>query len=156
MLEGDKMIRKLIITLIILLQPCILLGEEVRSVSLISLIANPDKYDSKIVRVEGYLHIKFEDAALYLSKSDADYLNGNNAVWVSFSEKKDINIQPLDRNTKLNKENLDYFDCKYVLLEGTFNKNEHGHMGAYAATLEDVTRIMESTQWYDGKKQLKK
>lgn len=150
------MIKKAIITLVILLQPYILLAEEIQSVSLINLIVNPEKYDLKMVRVEGYLHIKFEDSALYLSKSDADYLNGQNAIWVSFSENKDIKIQPLDRNIKLSKENLGYFDCKYVLLEGVFNKNDHGHMGAYAATLEDITRIMESTQWYDGKKELKK
>ncbi len=150
------MIKKAIIILAILLQPCVLLGEDIQGVSLINLIASPEKYNSKIVRVEGYLHIKFEDCALYLSKSDADYLNGNNAIWVSFSENKDINIQPLDRNTKLTKGNIDYLDSKYVLLEGVFNKNEHGHMGSYAATLDNVTRIMESTQWYDGKKQLRK
>ena len=53
-------------------------------VSIVHLVANPEKYDGKRVQVFGYLHVRFEDSALYLSKDDADHLIGVNAVWVKY------------------------------------------------------------------------
>jgi hypothetical protein len=53
-----------------------------RSISLIQFLANPDRYHGVKVAVSGYLHWRFEDAALYLSKTDADYLNTTNAIWI--------------------------------------------------------------------------
>jgi len=110
------------------------------SVSLIRLIANPGEYDGKFVRVEGYLHNKFEDSALYISKDDADYLIGQNGIWVSYGEKAAVGRT----------------DCKPVLLEGVFNRSGHGHMGMFAGELKSVSRIMELTRWYDGNTELKK
>jgi hypothetical protein len=56
------------------------------SVSIIRLIATPEKYHGKFVRVEGYLHNQFENSAIYLSKDDADHLIGKNALWVWYME----------------------------------------------------------------------
>ena len=111
------------------------------SVSLIRLIATPEAYDGKFVRVEGYLHNKFEDSALYLSKDDADYLVGQNGLWVTYG-------------SVTYKQSL-AADGKPVLLEGTFNKSGHGHMGMFAGELKSVSRVMELTRYYDGKKELK-
>lgn len=121
-------------------------SEDIESIGFIQLLANPAHFHDKKVRISGYLHCQFEDSGLYFSKEDADYLNGKNAVWIDYSN--EIKKQP--------EKNLEYFDCKYVLIEGIFDKNFQGHLGAFAGTIRDVTRIMEDTRWFDGKKKLKK
>ena len=93
-------------------------------VSIVDLLARPDAYDGKPVRVEGYLHDKFEDHGLYMTKEHADYLMGKYGVWVSFRQKS-VALQP-EGKTKTSD-----FDCKYVLLEGVFNKSGKGHMGLF-------------------------
>ncbi len=118
-------------------------------ISIIQLIANPTKYNGFKVSISGYMHIKFEDCAIYLSKTDADYLNGSNALWVSFSD----NINTTTINSK-NKKTLNYFDCKYVRITGVFNMNKKGHMGMFAGTIEFVENILEERQWYDGTREL--
>jgi len=115
------------------------------------LIANPEKYKGKFIRVEGYLHNKFEDSGLYLSKEDADRLNGRNGIWVSYS--KEVLQEPQTKN------GIRYFDCKWVLLEGTFEYTSdlgHGHLEAFSGELKNTSRILEQTQWYNGKRELKR
>jgi hypothetical protein len=119
-------------------------------VSLIQLIADPVKYHDIFVRISGYLHNKFEDSGLYLSKEDADHL-GRNSLWVTYDNKQTINLQGLKKNPSLN-----YFDCKMVLLEGTFNKDSNGHRGMFAGELSHVSRVLELTRWYDGSTDLTK
>lgn len=120
-------------------------------VSIIQLIANPKTYDGSKVRLIGYLHIKFEDCAIYLTKTDADYLNGTNALWVNFND--NVNTRSLDAgdNIKL----LNYFDCKYVRIIGVFNMNKRGHLGLFAGTIDSVESIAEERQWYDGVRELR-
>ncbi len=116
-------------------------------VSVINLIATPEKYNNKYIQVEGYVHIKFEDMALYLSKESADYLNGQNAIWLDFN-KDFLKIEPQ------NYTNLWNFDCKYVLIEGVFDKNDSGHMSSFAGSINNVRRIKVMTRWYNGKREL--
>jgi hypothetical protein len=119
-------------------------------VSLIQLIADPAAYDGKLVRVEGYLHDKFEDSALYLSKEQADFLIGYNAVWVNYVD-KNLSLQGGIKNPQ-----RQYFDCRNVLLEGIFDKKGHGHRGMFSGELKAVNRVLELTRWFDGKTELRK
>ena len=119
------------------------------NVSMISLLSNPLKYHGKRIQIEGYLHLRFEDAALYLSKRDGDFLIGENAYWVSFTKKvkKDI----LNKDSTVD---LSYYDSKYVVIRGIFNYNSSGHLGSFAGALESIDYISESRQWYDGENKL--
>lgn len=117
-------------------------------VSIIQLIATPERYDGKTVRVEGFLHYKFEDSELYLSKDDADHLNGKNGVWVSYTTTERLCLQPDKDWSNRKQRTLSYFDEKWVLLEGTFDMKGHGHMGAASGTLADTYRVLESRRWY--------
>lgn len=113
---------------------------------MVQLLANPGAFHGKVIRVYGYLHVKFEDSCLYLSKDDADHLNGKQSFWISYSET--VELQP--------KQPIEKFDCKFVLIEGIFDKNHEGHMDAAAGGIMKTSRVMEGTRWYDGKKQLTK
>lgn len=126
------------------------------SVSIIRLIADPDAYDGKKIRVEGYLHIRFENNALYLSKEDGDHLMGKNGLWISVDSSVELQAIKKGGGFEVPAEGIKYFDAKYVLLEGIFDKSKLGHLGAYSGTIANVTRIMEQTRWYDGRKELTK
>ena len=41
----------------------------VEQVSILQLIVTPERYDTKKVQVEGFLHLEFEGNALYLSEN---------------------------------------------------------------------------------------
>lgn len=94
--------------------------------SLVQLIGNPDKYDGKFVRVEGFLRLEFEGNALYLHQEDDEHTLTKNAIWV------DASPDMMKKRDRLNK--------KYVLLEGTFDAKDHGHMGFFAGSLHAVRR----------------
>lgn len=118
-------------------------------VSIISLIANPEKYDGKKVRISGFLHVQFEDSAIYLHKDDADHLIGENALWVDYA--KDPSLQPICKEKyDASKLMTKYFNGRYVLIEGVFNMKGRGHMGAFSGTIEDVSRVLEQRKWFDG------
>jgi hypothetical protein len=139
--------------ILVILSGSLLCAEQPQSVSLIQLIATPEKYNGKFVRVEGYLHYKFEDSALYFTKDHADRLDGRNALWVSYASSETIQLQPKE------KDGIKYFDCEWALLEGIFkyeSDHGHGHMGMFSGELKNVTRVMKQRQWYDGKKELKR
>lgn len=99
------------------------------NVSLVKLIANPEKYNGKRIQVIGYLHLEFEGNAIYLHEEDFKRRISANSFWVEFSSK-------LTKKRDLNK-----FNDKYVIIIGTFNVNEKGHMGMFGGTLDDIVRL---------------
>ena len=106
-----------------------------KNTSLIKLISNPENFHGKRIRVTGYLNLEFEGDAIYFN--NIDYENGiyENAVWVNFADKIDI-------DNKLNpSHNLKNFNHKYVSIEGTFNKNANGHMALFAGQIDNIDRI---------------
>src|SRR5438105_13451797 len=88
-------------------------------VSMIQLVAQPEKYHGKFIRVQGFLRLEFEGDALYLHRED--YAKGltKNGVWVDMLENSE--------HMKLN--------MHYVLIEGVFNARDHGHMGLRSGSI---------------------
>ena|ERR1700733_4802215 len=56
-------------------------------VSIISLIAIPERYDKHQVVCIGYLHYRLEDTCLFLSKQDSDHSIHTNGIWLSIYAK---------------------------------------------------------------------
>jgi len=103
---------------------------DARNVSLISLIATPEKFNQKCIWVSGYLHTQFEDSRLYLSKEHADRLFAENSIWVDGAE------------IELN--------AKWVSLRGIFNFNEKNNFLPLVVT----SKVILSEQIFDGSKKL--
>jgi hypothetical protein len=101
--------------------------ESVEDVSLIALIANPGDYDGKRVRVHGFLNLEFEGNALYVGKDSFDAAIFD-AVWI-------------ERPRSLGTAQARALSGRYALVEGTFNAKERGHMGAFAGSLERISRL---------------
>ena len=110
-------------------------------VSLINLIATPERFDGKVVWVEGYMHDQFEDQAVYLSKEDGDHWITSNAIWVVETENTKVEMHPSMINSSKSKKPHFETDHSYVSIIGTFNMGNRGHFGLYAGELNQVSRI---------------
>ena len=129
------------------------LGLRNSRISMSRVLANPSLFDGLEISVSGYLHWRFEDAVLYLTKTDADYLISENAFWIIPS--KDVVLYQIAlKGEKSSNISIEYFDGKYVTITGIFNSTRFGHMGANAGIIVDATRISELRQWYDGRDDL--
>lgn len=98
-------------------------------VSLISLIANPQKFSNQKVTVIGYLHLEFEGNGLYINKEDFKNSISKNAIWVEIGQKHPEN------------GSLSKFIDHYVLIEGAFDDKNQGHMGMMSGSLKNITRL---------------
>lgn len=109
--------------------------EKATSVSFIQLISNPEKFEGKLLRVSGFMHVKPEDIGLYFSKESADYLLGE-SIWISFD------------SSFIKKNSIRLFDAKYVELVGIYDKNERGHISGFQGSLKSVSQIRKLKKWY--------
>lgn len=99
-------------------------------VSMITLIAAPEKYHDKGVHVIGYLNLEFEGNAIFLSELDFENSNTKNAVWLSFSKKADMK-----EIMKLN--------GKFVMIQGIFDRDYKGHMSLFAGSINEIIQVDE-------------
>jgi hypothetical protein len=99
-------------------------GEAPQNVSIVQLLATPEKFNGKFVRVIGFLCLEFEGDAVYLHREDFVHGLTQNALWVDVPEKRD---EALSQH--------------YVLLEGTFDATSHGHMDLFGRAIKNITRM---------------
>lgn len=98
------------------------------NVSLVQLIANPQTFDGKKVRLIGFLRLEFEGDAIYLHHEDYEYGITDNALW-------------LDVPKGMTEQQRHDTNMAYVLCEGVIRASRHGHMGLFAGEISDVTPI---------------
>jgi len=98
------------------------------SISIVQLISNQIEYDGKIVRVIGVGNLAFEGNGVYLSRDDWKYGVTKNGLWISLGEQ----ATPDEIARK--------FNGKYVIIEGTFDMGNTGHMGLYSGAIIEITR----------------
>lgn len=97
-------------------------------VSLIQLIANPEAYDGKTVRIIGFLHLEFEGNVIYLHNEDFRYGLTKNGLWIEI---------PKD----MTKEQMKAVNDQYVICTARFVAKMHGHMGMNSGEVANVTRL---------------
>lgn len=121
-------------------------AKEIEDISIINLIATPERFSGKTVRVTGVIVLEFEGNALYLSAADAERNVFKNAVWLELNyskfgipEKKPSDPEQLKQAKRIAKS-LENMDGKYVLIEGIFDNNSSGHLGLFSGEI-NVTRI---------------
>jgi hypothetical protein len=101
-------------------------AQEPTDVTLVRLIANPEKFDGKLIRVIGFLRLEFEGNVLYLHREDYENAILGDGIWV------DVTSVITKQSATLN--------MNYVLLEGVFSADERGHMGMWSGTIKQVRR----------------
>jgi hypothetical protein len=124
-----KVLVALSIFAVLLITPLVAAGSanpDALHVSIVRLIASPDSFEGKIVRIEGYLHLQFEGQAIYLHKQDYDRALTKNGLWV------DAPVEMLRQMAKMND--------RYVLIDGVFSSKDEGHMGLWSGAVTNITR----------------
>ena len=97
-------------------------------VSIIQLIANPEKYHGKLVQVSGVGNLEFEGDYISLRKDDRKYGASKNALWISF----DTDI--------ISYEEAQQYNGKYVIVRGIFDMYDPGHGSLFSGTIKNVSR----------------
>ena len=100
---------------------------EPQDVSMVQMIANPEKFDGHRVRIIGFVKLEFEGNAIYLHQEDFDHGMTRNGLWLNISE--DIRTRSKE------------FDGHYCLIEGKFNAGAKGHLGMFSGSIEDINRF---------------
>jgi hypothetical protein len=93
-------------------------------VSLVQLIATPEKFDGKIVMITGFAHLQFEGNAIYLHKDDYQYGLHKNGLW-------------LNSNKCRSRDGKNFTDG-YALVIGRFTSAFQGHMNLWSGAIKDV------------------
>lgn len=100
---------------------------EPRNVSMIQLIASPQQYEGVNVRLIAFLNLQFEGDALYLHHEDYDRGIWSNAIGIDLTDSQRSGFVKLSGG--------------YVLVEGIFHAGESGHLGIFAGSIHEVTRV---------------
>jgi hypothetical protein len=101
---------------------------QIPSVSIIQLIANPQRYNGKRIRIIGYLRLEFEGNAIYLHREDYEQEISENAVWIN-------------PPSALTKEQINAVNNGYVICTGVFHGNQHGHMDMFSGEISNINRL---------------
>ena len=96
---------------------------------MISLVANPDRYDGKRLRLIGYLHLEFEGDELCPTAEIQRARDASSCIWIDATPQ----MTPLSD--------------QYVIVEGQFSSWDHGHMGRFSGAIQNVTRAQ---RWWHG------
>ena len=99
--------------------------------SLIELVARPEAYDGKRVRVIGFVNFEFEGNGLYVSREDWEQSILRNGVWIDPPPGFESDSAPSSRQP----------NQRYVIVEGTFHAGRGGHLGMWSGSLGSVTRL---------------
>jgi hypothetical protein len=127
--KGPREMRKILRTFIVALI-CICTtadASELRDVSMIQLIANPQQYDGTPIRLIAFLNLEFEGNALYLHREDFDKSLPSNAIWISLTDQQARGSKKLSGG--------------YVLVEGIFSARDRGHFGMFSGSLQQINRL---------------
>ncbi len=97
-------------------------------VSLIQLIANPQAYEGKTVRIIGFIHLEFEGNVIYLHEEDFRYGLTKNGLWI-------------DTPRDMTPEQIKAVNDHYVICTARFEAKMHGHMGMNSGEVANITRL---------------
>jgi hypothetical protein len=99
--------------------------EEYEGISMIQLIATPEKYNGRKFSVCGFARIEFEATALYHSQGDRKYGLSKNALWLNLGKGRE------DKR----------LDGKLIRVFGVFDAQQKGHKGSYSGGLREIERM---------------
>ena len=102
-------------------------GVVAKAVSLVQLLATPERFEGERVEVKGFCRYAFEEHALYMNREDSDIVNVAGAVWLETGDAqyKDVNDT-------------------YVFVSGVFTTKGGGHLGGWGGVLREI-KVLERT-----------
>ncbi|WP_423146446.1 hypothetical protein [Rubrolithibacter danxiaensis] len=98
-------------------------------ISVIRLIATPEKFDGKTMQVVGFLSMDREAPVIFLHKEDYENYLIENSILIDLS------------SDFIKTKNLKNYDKKYIIIEGTFEMDKRGRFQMWGGTISNITRI---------------
>jgi len=127
-----------IILLCIILGSINIIGSEVEimkktteMVSMIQLLANPEKYDDKPIRVVGFTLVSPMTALIYPSHIDYEHNIGLNAIVLVLDRVEKKSGYIMKKNDKVQRQ--------YSIIEGTFKADKRYRNLTYGGKIENIT-----------------
>ena len=96
-------------------------------VSMISLIATPEKYQNKKITTLGYVSLGFEANGIYVHQEDVNQNLLINGLWLDSEKRGTFDV--------------DKVQGKYCIIEATFRSDKKGHFGMWSGTLTEIKRL---------------
>ena len=109
-------------------------------VSLINLIATPEKYHNKEVSFSAYVTVEFEDMSICLTEHT---LSSKECLWLDIKPPQGTTGQDVGRYKAIEVA-WRYVNRQVVSVQGTFDKDNTGHLGGWSGAVKNVT-------WVNGK-----
>ena len=108
-------------------------------VSIIQLIATPEKYHGQKITVTGYATFEFEQNSICLLESR---MSASECLWIRLESPNALTAandlsQPNDSVSALNR-----FNKRVILVRGLFDMNNHGHLGLYTGAIDQITQVI--------------
>lgn len=107
------------------------------SVSLINLIATPERYDGKLVFVTGYASIGLENMSLCPFKHTA---STKDCIWLNIDSGPYATDEDMRRYNAKEKV-WEKFNGKIVSIRGTFDKKDTRHLGMWSGAIKDIVEV---------------
>ncbi|MDB6079448.1 MAG: hypothetical protein JWO82_3195 [Akkermansiaceae bacterium] len=98
-----------------------------REVTFAELLLDPQVYHGKRVRLTGYYHGEFEGSCFREKAEGAG--DWKRTIWLGGA------------SVHANPDQIDEVNDDYIIVEGTYSFEDKGHMGMFAGSLCDCTRI---------------
>jgi hypothetical protein len=107
------------------------IGYGATTVSLITLLSNPERFDGKELRTEGYFVAHDSTLYIYPYSEDARYLSFTNCFVIETTKNTDF----ADAQTYARANH------HHVVLQGYFSASDRGDMGAYAGSFHQIAEL---------------
>jgi hypothetical protein len=108
--------------------------QEYLPVSIVNLLAAPERYNGRAVAVSGFVSLKFENEALYFHREDWQRGLTRNAVWLVMNP----NLRSTTKRS----------DRRYAKVQGVFSSAQAGHGGLFGGAV--TVDALETTTAEDG------
>jgi hypothetical protein len=103
------------------------------NLSMVNLIATPERFDGEMVQVRGYIHMEAGYDGIYMHEDDYKNKITANALWVEFDEEFSESRNRLDHNDK------------YVIIIGEFKQSDKGKGDNFSGSIKKIIRIDEAS-----------
>lgn len=91
--------------------------------SLVRVLAMPERYHNHTIRVSGVLSARYEGTALFLEEGSYKHRVAANAVWLAASKDSDL------------LRGIDKLEGKWVTIIGKFEADKHGAFGLFSGSI---------------------
>lgn len=106
-------------------------------VSIINLIATPERYDGKLVFLSAYATVKFEGDSLCMTQQPA---STSDCLWLQFDDGPYETEQDQQRYLRA-KAAWQKHHGKHISVRGIFSRKNTGHFGLYSGAIEKIVDV---------------